>query len=208
MGTDNLFHKRRRAKGLKRRQAGRVPYEKVLIVCEGTETEANYFNGLRDKYRLSSVVVQGKGISPTGIIQHAKKQFEQTRKSGDSFDKVFCVFDKNTHKDYKQAINTLENMENFEAIFSVPAFEYWLLLHFKYSAKPYNGTDEIIRDLKKYLPEYTKGQQDIFDILQAELETAKENAECSLRQAEQNKTDNPSTHVHELVEYLQGIKNT
>ena len=29
----------------------------------------------------------------------------------------------------------------------------------------------------------------------------------SLRQAKQNETDNPSTHVHKSVEYLQNIKN-
>ena len=197
-----------KAKNLKRRQAKRKPYEKVLIVCEGTKTEANYFRGLIDKYRLSSVEVRGKGINPMGIIQCAKKQSERARKSGDPFDMVFCVFDKDTHKDYEQAISTLGSRKNFEAIYSVPAFEYWLLLHFAYSTKPYNGADEIARDLTKYLPRYTKGQQDIFNDLQEELETAKKNARRSLKQAKQNRTDTPTTHVHELVEYLQNIKNS
>ena len=207
MGTDNLFHKKREDKDLQRRQAKRNPYEKVLIVCEGKKTEVNYFKGLKDKYRLDTVEIQGKGINPMGIIQLAKKRFEQAINSGDPFDKVFCVFDKDTHKDYEKARSILEDIENFDAIYSVPAFEYWLLLHFECRAKPYRGADEIVRDLKKYLPGYTKGQQDIFDTLQEKLETAKENARRSLKQAKQNETDNPSTHVHELVEYLQNIKN-
>ena len=199
-----------KAKNLKRRQAKRKPYEKVLIVCEGTKTEANYFKGLIDKYRLSSVVVQGAGINPMGIVQRAKKQSERARKSSDPFDKVFCVFDKDTHKDYEKAISTLRSKrsrKNFEAIYSVPAFEYWLLLHFEYSTRPYSGADEIVRDLKKHLPEYTKGKRDIFDALQEKLEIAKKNARRSLKQAKQNKTDSPFTHIHELVEYLQNIKN-
>ena len=207
MGTDNLFHKKRQIKDLQRQQAKRNPYKKVLIVCEGTKTEANYFNGLRNKCRLNSVVVQGAGNNPMGIIQRSEQEFEKVKKSGDPFDKVFCVFDKDTHKDYEKAISRLENMENFEAISSVPAFEYWLLLHFKYSTKPYKGADEIVRDLTKYLPGYTKGQQDIFDTLQEKLETAKKYAKRSLKQAKQNRTDTPTTHVHELVEYLQNIKN-
>lgn len=208
MGTDNLHHKRRIAKDLKRHQAERDPHEKVLIVCEGTETEVNYFNGLKDEYHLNTVEVQGTGSNPTGIIQLAKKQFEQAINSVDQFDKVFCVFDKDTHKDYEEARSILENMENFEAIYSVPAFEYWLLLHFAYSTRPYSGANEIVRDLKKHLPGYTKGQRDIFDALQAKLKTAKKYAKRSLKQAKQNKTDNPSTRVHELVEYLQNIENT
>lgn len=208
MGTDNLFHKKREDKDLQRRQAKRNPYKKVLIVCEGIKTEANYFKGLKDKYRLNTVEIQGKGINPTGIIQLAKKRFEQAINSGDPFDKVFCVFDKDIHSDYEQALSTLGKMKSFEAIYSVPAFEYWLLLHFKYSTKPYNGADEIVRDLTKYLPGYTKEQQDIFNDLQEKLETAKENARRSLKQAKQNRSDTPTTHVHELVEYLQNIKKT
>ena len=206
MGTDDLFHKRR--KDLKRRQGRRDPYEKVLIVCEGTKTEVNYFKGLKDKYCLNTVEVQGTGINPMGIIRLAKQQSEQARKLDDPFDKVFCVFDKDTHKDYEKARSILKSMKNFEAISSVPAFEYWLLLHFEYSAKPYGGANEIVRELRKYLPEYTKGQQDIFDTLEAKQEIAKKNANDSLEEAIRNKTDNPSTRVHELVEYLQNIKNT
>lgn len=208
MGTDNLYHKKRKADDFQRQQAELNPYEKVLIVCEGKKTEANYFNKLIYKYRLSSVEVQGAGLNPIGIIQLAKKQFEQAINSVDQFDKVFCVFDKDTHKDYEEARSILENMENFEAIYSVPAFEYWLLLHFEYSTRPYSGANEVVRDLKKHLPGYTKGQRDIFDALQAKLKTAKKYAKRSLKQAKQNKTDNPSTRVHELVEYLQNIENT
>ena len=45
MGTDNLFHKNRerRAKELKRLQEIRSVNDTVLILCEGTKTEPNYF---------------------------------------------------------------------------------------------------------------------------------------------------------------------
>lgn len=51
MGTDDLFHKRRakKAKDLRRRKARRDPYDKVLIVCEGSKTEPYYFTDHKTK---------------------------------------------------------------------------------------------------------------------------------------------------------------
>jgi hypothetical protein len=34
-----------------------------------------------------------------------------------------------------------------------------------------------------------------------------QNAQRALQAAEENETDNPSTHVHELIEFLQNIKS-
>jgi hypothetical protein len=56
------------------------------------------------------------------------------------------------------------------------------------------------------MPHYSKGQQDTFFELQDQLEFAKDNAKRALKAAEANGTDNPTTRVHELVEFLQHIK--
>jgi hypothetical protein len=49
MGTDDLFKKRR---GEKKRRSENIrciaPY-RYLIVCEGEETEPNYFRGIKEK---------------------------------------------------------------------------------------------------------------------------------------------------------------
>jgi hypothetical protein len=78
MGTDNLFHKRKakQAKDLQRRQARRAAYDKVLIVCEGEQTEPNYFNELKDYYRLHSanVRVTGEcGSDPMSVVGYARQ---------------------------------------------------------------------------------------------------------------------------------------
>ncbi len=105
MGTDDLFHKRRakQSKDLARRKAKRKPYDKVLIVCEGEKTEPNYFEDLKDYYKLSSTNVEVAGdcgSSPTSVVSHARDLYRKAEKYGDAFDKVFCVFDKDTHGDY------------------------------------------------------------------------------------------------------------
>lgn len=220
MGTDNLFH-RRKARGaseLARRKAESAPYAKVLIVCEGGKTEPNYFNGLKDYYTLNSANVEicgDCGSDPLSILNRAKELYKKAKGEGDAFDKVYCVFDKDTHTNYEQTINAIRNAKpknTFFDITSVPCFEYWLLLHFGYTTKPYNtvpgksACSQLIDDLKKHIPEYEKGRRDIFEYLKDKLDTAKINAAQAIKAAESADTDNPSTRVHELVEFLQNIK--
>lgn len=222
MGSDDLFHKRRakRSKDLVRRKARREPYDKVLIVCEGEKTEPNYFDELKDYYKLSSanVAVTGDcGSSPMSVVSHAQDLYRKAEKSGDAFDKVFCVFDKDTHGDYQPAMDMLSNRKFkgiFQAVPSVPCFEYWLLLHFTYTDMPFNSAgsrsvcETVIHELNsKFWPDYKKAVRGVFDQRIDQLEYAKANALRALRAARENHTDNPSTRIHELVEYLQNLKD-
>lgn len=219
MGTDNLFRRRRAksTKSLQRPVAKRAPYAKVLIVCEGEKTEPHYFLGLRNHYKLNTANVEvcGQcGSDPMSVVTYAKQRYREEKDAGDAFDKVFCVFDKDAHLNYSQAMTAIAASKpnhTLIAISSVPCFEYWLLLHFIYSTKPYsalpgNSTgNQVLSELKAYMPEYEKGAEDIFVKLLAQLDYAKNNAERSLSQAEANETDNPTTRIHELVGYLQNI---
>lgn len=64
MGTDNFHHKckAKQASDLQRLKERRAPYDRVLIVCEGEKTEPNYFNELKDYYKLNSANVEVTGI--------------------------------------------------------------------------------------------------------------------------------------------------
>jgi len=68
---------------------------------------------------------------------------------------------------------------------------------------------QVVRDLKAKdgMAQYDKGEKGSFRKLFNRLDTAKRNAEKVLAAAESNQTDNPSTHVHLLVDYLQNIKD-
>ena len=88
-----------------------------------------------------------------------------------------------------ETIAKIQNKESFFAANSVPCFEYWLLLHFKDSTKPYSNkgnssiANEVLKDLKLYLPNYAKGTKDIFYQTQQALNFAINNAKQSLDQA-------------------------
>lgn len=221
MGSDNLFSKRkaRNAKSLRRRGARREAYKKILIVCEGAKTEPNYFAEAREYYSLNTVNVEVRGdcgSDPVSVVNFAKQRYREERDAGDPFDQIYCVFDKDGHATYTQALDMLASATpkgTFFAINSVPCFEYWLLLHFDYSTRPYSALpgkssgDQVLTELKHYIPDYEKGRRTIFTDLIDQLEQAKIFAERALRECERNQTDNPSTCVHELVQVLQDLKD-
>ena len=221
MGSDNLFHKRKAksSRQLDRRKAKRAPYDKVLIVCEGEKTEPQYFIGLKNYYELNgaNVEITGDcGSAPKSIVEYAKQRYREERDAGDPFNRVYCVFDKDMHPTYEQALDMIASAKpdgTFFAVTSVPSFEYWLLLHFYLTTRPYFRTsevssgDQVLRDLKTYMPDYEKGAKDVFAKLVGQLDFAKANAQRGLRAAEATCTDNPTTKIHELVEYLQNLKN-
>ena len=221
MGSDNLFHKRKAksAKQLKRRQARREAYKKILIVCEGQKTEPKYFEDVREYYALNTVNVEVRGdcgSDPVSILKFAKQRYREQSDTGDPFDQVYCVFDKDQHANYDRALLAISSStpkNTFFAITSVPCFEYWLLLHFIKSTKPYtpqsgnSSANQVLNDLKNYLPNYHKGQEQLFSALFDQVEQAKIFATSILKECERTQTDNPSTRVHELVQVLQSLKN-
>tara|TARA_B100001079_G_C16393257_1_gene507920 strand:+ start:717 stop:1364 length:648 start_codon:yes stop_codon:yes gene_type:complete len=211
--------KPRSRKTITRAAPSREPYKKVLIVCEGEKTEPQYFENLIDHWELSSanvLVVGDCGSDPISIVKCAKKKFNQSKKIGDPFDNVFCVFDKDSHVNYKDALAMVKNASpttTFESINSVPCFEYWLLLHFFYTTRPFVGSgnksagQEVLAELKPYFPEYQKGSREIYSQLIGRLTDAKTNADKSRKAAARDGTDNPSTRVDKLVNYLENLKN-
>jgi len=81
---------RHKGEGLRRRPGFRREKTRVLIVCEGRETEPNYFRGLRDepavRDRFVLEIRKGRGGSPTNAIQKALEDIDKAQKRGEQFD--------------------------------------------------------------------------------------------------------------------------
>jgi hypothetical protein len=221
MGSEDLHHKRKAkaTRDLKRRASRRSSYDKVLIVCEGEKTEPNYFIELVNYYKLNSanVEIDGScGSSPKSVLRRAEKLAKTEQDKGDGYDRIYCVFDKDSHETYEETkakIALKKPAGLFFHIVSIPCFEYWLLLHFQYTTKPFSASgnssisNEVLKELKRVMPEYSKGDEKVFCALLQQLEFAKQNALRATIEVENNFTDNPSTHIHELVDYLQNLQN-
>lgn len=231
MGSEDLFHKRK-AKNQQdsvRRNANRKPYDHVLIVCEGEKTEPFYFEEMRVHLDLDSANIKIDGScdsSPKSVVEYAQELFIKERVKAGNYDRVFCVFDRDQHVTFDYALDKINSInaelknegyseeDVFMAIRSIPAFEYWFLLHFIPSTKPYSpvGTksvgDQVIDDLKIYLPNYEKKQKGIYkySIDNGLIAGAKAHSKRIFENSKNTGDINPSTNVHDLVEYLEKLK--
>ena len=128
-----------------RRGPQREPYEFILIVCEGEKTEPNYLGGLRATYRLSSAnikIVHPDATDPMSIVNFAETELGC---KDEGYDRVYCVFDRDSHANYDAALRRIQNSQHgisgrLQGAISVPCFEIWLLLHFRYSTASFTAS--------------------------------------------------------------------
>ena len=136
MGSEDLFHKRKAKTDadLKRRKAFRARKLRYLIVCEGSKTEFNYFRDLRADLGIDPKQVhipKNDGNTPDRIVAHALALYDEDDLSGDAYDKVYCVFDRDTHSTFDESVQRIKELKSerkskpFEAITSTPCFEDW-----------------------------------------------------------------------------------
>lgn len=215
MGSDNIHGKRkaRKTESLKRSRAKRDSYDTVLIVCEGEKTEPNYFTELRDDLKLNTANIEitgnPDGSSPMDVVNYGFEHYQD-------YDRTFCVFDKDRHTNYQQALNKIRDKRQrrghvLQAIASVPCFEFWLLLHFRmttrnFASGPGSFCERVIAELETHLPGYAKGKKGLYRQTKERLEDAIKNAKEVARYCESTGTDHPSTQIHELISCLQNLK--
>ncbi len=215
MANDRIFHKRkaRDARSLRRRRARRSQYDMVLIVCEGEKTEPNYFRALIDDLQLNTtnikVAKNTAGSSPRNVVDTARKIYRKEK----DYDTVFCVFDKDQHPSYREALDIIKREKKcpIHAITSIPCFEFWILLHFRYTTKVFDSGHgsicaNVISDLKEFLPKYEKGEANTYQIIKEHIPTAILNAKKAAASCKSSGTDTPSTKIYSVVEYLQQLK--
>jgi hypothetical protein len=216
MNTVKFNHRRTQTRLLKRREGIRKDRARVLIVCEGSKTEPNYFNALRIELELSRENIEiceaktdsgQRASDPINIVKYA------LQKSNNSYDHVYCVFDKDRHTNYADALLLIKKSHikgiSIHAITSVPCFEYWILLHFEHTSRPYrtkgkkSPSEQLVSEIKNnWIKNYSKGHKTIFDDTKKHLDIAITRAKRVQQTQAANDTDNPSTKVHELVEFL------
>jgi hypothetical protein len=223
MGRDN-HPKERQARQLERKLNRRASYDRILIVCEGSKTEPNYFEEIRISYRLQTANVEIThsllGTEPIQIVQYAEQLFL----NGDavkgikprSFEKVYVVFDRDEHRTYFNALgkvaslnkiyqNDLRKFVPFEAIVSIPSFEFWLLLHYE-DIKHLIHRDEALQGVKRNIPGYEKGNDGTYGFTVDEYDTAKTRAERLAELSNPHDDSQPYTNVHKLVDELRRLK--
>lgn len=204
----------RRASSFRRKEASRDPYDYVLIVCEGSKTEPHYLAGLKVAHGLSNANIQvtpADGTDPISILEFAQRELAREP----AYDRVFCVFDRNGHANYDEALLRIAALGaggKITAITSWPCFELWVLLHFIETTAPFaasggrSSCDNALRKVQEHYAGYTKGRHGVYDEIKAREADALKRADRLERHNRETDTKNPSTRMHELVRYLTSVK--
>ena len=203
MGTDDLFNKRRHAELLKRKEGQRgKKRDRVLIVTEGERTEPLYFDG----FRLSNVTVKGCGYNCDSLVQYTRDlENEYKRKQDMYFDKVWCVFDRDSFPVANfDAAFALAATYGYEVAYSNEAFELWYLLHFNYYDSQLSRQQYCDKLTAVLGFRYLKNDRRMYSMLLERQPQAIKWAERLLitHNGTLPRNANPSTTVYRLVEYL------
>jgi hypothetical protein len=204
MGHDKLFQKR---KALSRKPPSRE-IRRILIVCEGDQTEPNYFRSFPTKPEVCDKLdVEGTGFNTLSLVREAIRLKQGALNKHTPYREVWCVFDRDSFplENFTKALS-LAASNQINCAYSVEAFEIWYLLHFNYIDAALSRTQYEARLSELLKRQYLKNAGNMYDLLKKYQSKAIQNAkrlftkQSVLPLSEQN----PITTVYQLVERLNG----
>lgn len=201
--------RRDRTRKAARREPFRAPKPTILIVCEGKNSEPQYFKGFWRACKNPRVTVRipEGGLVPLAVVQYAKdlkqkadKAARRERDDNLSYDSVWGVFDVNSHPNIPEAC-LLAEQHGIQLAISNPCFELWLLLHHRESPGA-NHRDDIKSMLKVHIQDYDKSVD--YRAYEAGYAAALTRATRLDELAEQIREPgkNPTTRVYRLTEEI------
>ena len=228
---DNAILKRRAYKSGKRKIGNKKQREYMLIICEGTKTEPNYFEAIKETFpkkvlETYSIDVEGTGTSTLKIIEIAVELRKQARRLHNRiYDHVWTVFDRDSFPivDFNNSIFKAQSLD-INCAWSNEAFELWYVLHFQYRNTPMSREDykkcietemksSILKKTGKISSfKYAKNSREMYKLLK---EYGDEKQAIKWAEALEKKfTDtnfsshNPCTRVYKLIEKLNEIRSS
>ncbi len=183
---------------------------RVLILCEDTRSALTYLKDAAIHFRsfaLVEVAHCGR-TDPRGIVEEAIRR----RKA---FEAVYCVIDEDAHESFQESLRLAKRADPpIQVIPSYPCYEFWLLLHFRFSRQPVRAAgrqsagDRMLKMLRKEpgMAAYDKGDSDqMFAKLLPRLPRARIHAEKVMAAALAEAAMNPSTALHDLIDELERL---
>lgn len=168
----------------------------IIIVCEGKETEVEYFSHFDSKYTRINIIVadkkargknKGKATDCESLVKKAiyykNNKYDINEKDGD---RVWCIFDTDINHNNNSGIDSkITEIKKAQSLaynnkirlgISNPCFELWYLLHFKYTTTYLKDYNAVKKNLEKETPikEYEKNK-DIYALLEDKIAQAIEN---------------------------------
>ena len=197
----------------RKRTAGQRPRRPVIyIICEGSETEVNYFRRFRTRYSNIDIrPIPSQHKSALYLVGRAADTVQHEPYYPKDGDQIWCVFDRNGNSNEElQKAGQIASRRGYSIAFSNPAFELWFLLHFIDQRAYLADAETVIAklDTDGCIPNYSKSG-DYYDSL---IPLQKQALERAMALQERHICDglpllhrdsNPCTTVAKLVELLQ-----
>lgn len=198
----------------------------MLIVTEGSQTEPKYFDYYRT--RRTNIDIQVLGSKDSGgdtdylsLVRKAIHYIDKNELSAAHGDTMWVVADGdinyNNPDPVKAKTTQLDKARKMAAkagimvAISNPCFEFWYLLHFKYTTGHLRDYDAVADALRNYIPDYEKSS-DVAQKLAQHLDEALVNAERVEQYHVKNGSAapfsldiNPFTEVYRLVRACRGL---
>jgi len=193
--------------------------KRILILCEGKYTEPLYFKGIRKsvslKNKLSALRIEiydSEKNTGKELVEEAKFLMKEAKQDKNDYEEVWIVIDKDGYTKFPQTFDNAYKIK-IKIAFSIVAFEIWFLLHFRYTSKYYHNYSELEKDLIKEISDYSKSNDNLYEILKGRMEFAIQNAkklnlfvETDIQNGKKHYELNCSyTNVHELVSLLHNL---
>lgn len=205
-----VSNRRNRPRRPARAKARLDPKPRILVFCEGQNTEPQYIVAFRQWCRNPRVdveIAKERGV-PLTLVTSAKERKRraesEARKARDaniSYDEVWCVFDVDEHPKLKEAQN-LAHAYGLRLAVSNPCFELWLLLHFRESPGMRHRHD-LQKMLAGFIPDYDKHVD--FELFKSGYPPAVKRAQRLDEQASDDGEEgrNPTTGMYRLTQSIQ-----
>ncbi|WP_085024118.1 RloB family protein [Anaerovibrio sp. JC8] len=202
----------------KRNSNSRIRKRIIVISAEGkNKTETNYFRKFNsDKVKIH--FAPGNATDPVKMVEELLQECEEKDIKRDSGDRAFCLVDSDVNAQKNKQIMVADKIAatnkeyGMEVIVSAPCFEEWFICHYIYSTKQYNSNEELLEAVEKIIPEYSKGREDLYELLADYQEQAIQNA----KRLEKHCVDSgrkihtadfqPSTEVYKIIEAIRAIE--
>lgn len=192
----------------KRNDFHRQPKKLIIISSEGkNKTEQNYFKKFNNKETRINFA-PGNDTDPIKIAQNLKNYIQDIK---DDVYYACALVDGDLREDKNAEIKEADEIAKqagFEIILSNPCFEVWYICHYLFSTKNYSSNEQVINQLKKYVRDYNKNKNDMFEETNEKIDMAYKNAVkleefCLNNKKEPHKVDfSPSTEIYKVIDKI------
>ena len=196
-----------------RNKGRRVLGPALHVFCEGATEEA-YLKAYLRSHRYSRCEIEiSHHTDPVNLVREAKEA-KVGAPASESYWVVYDLEDISQPKkleSHKEAFQLAEK-NGINIALSAVSIEVWILLHFIKNPKAFVTAKLAERSLRTYLPNYKKGNSNIFTDIQQYIPIARQNAKALQDQIERDKPNskpfenNPYSSFHLLLDAIDKIK--